>query len=173
MDAAAAQAEQQQIFTPPARMASPLSETEAATYLATTAELPSIRALAAQWGWHRSKVERFLKRPECARVSPLKTETATETLTETVENTTVVPIAERPPPEQVDETPDDADLVIAEQMQTWVYPNKGGNITIRQDGFARRSDDQIVVVPPEHVEALASRLKQVAEEIFRDRRAAQ
>jgi len=47
----------------PSQLPLELSETQAREFLdAIEGERPSIRALAAKWGWHKSKVERLLKK---------------------------------------------------------------------------------------------------------------
>jgi DNA-binding transcriptional MocR family regulator len=155
-------------FSPPPQSGQPISEAEATAFITTAEKLPPIRTLAAQWNWSKSKVERFLQRPEFARFSASKNETPRETPDGTP---ALVPPGEQQHEAESEPPLDDADLVVPEQRATWVYPNQGGNITIRQDGAARDEDDQIVVVTPEHAEALALRLKHIAESIFRDREA--
>lgn len=165
MDTAVAQAEQQHVFTPPAGMTSPLSERDAAAYVTTTAELPSIRTLAAQWGWHRSKVERFLKRPEFARVSPLKIETATETLIETAHNTTLVPLVEKPPPEPDCFASDSPDLIQVSVPCVAVYVNVMGTIVIRAEAGPYDDEDLVITIAPASVPALIRRLEKLCVEI--------
>lgn len=43
-----------------------------------------------------------------------------------------------------------------------VFVNKGGNISIRQDGFRQRQEDPIVEVAPEDVPKLIELLEQAA-----------
>jgi hypothetical protein len=123
-----------------------LTEDEARAWLATNAgngKAPSHRDLAAQWGWHRSKVARFLSRVERETKAATKRET---------------PIAVSGPAE-FDWYSDEADdvVLIEHQPRTAVYWNPAGHVVIRQEGGAYE-DDPYVVIAPEYLRCLIDRL---------------
>lgn len=115
-----------------------LTETEARSFLAayTTAGKapPSHRDLATAWGWHRSKVARFLAR---------STETKTETRPAT-------PARERPiatsgpvTTDWVMDALEDGSVLLHEQPMTAVFFNKHGQVVIRQKGDVFEDDPVI------------------------------
>ena len=124
------------------------TEQEARDFLAAFAaggmKVPSRRDLAAQWGWHRSSVQRFLSRIE----SETKRETPAEIARET-------PIAESGP-QQFDWC-NDSDVLIDAQPSTAIYENAAGHIVIGQEGSVY-DDDPYVVIAPEYLERVLTRL---------------
>jgi hypothetical protein len=129
-----------------------LTETEARSFLAayTTAGKapPSHRDLATSWGWHRSKVARFLAR---------STETKTETRPAT-------PARERPiatsgpvTTDWVMDALEDGSVLLHEQPMTAVFFNKHGQVVIRQKGDVFE-DDPVIFIAPEYLDRFITRL---------------
>lgn len=158
---------------PPSPYGAALTEQQAYEYLFAAAGMneerprPSIRTLAKVWGWHRSRVERFLK-----KIDVENTETIGETPTETAPLTTTQSEA---PAEPADDegtepdffAPDSPDLVQAGVPAIAIYENVNGQIAIRAWNWP--DEDAVIVVSPASVPAVIRRLHELRMQIERHR----
>jgi hypothetical protein len=126
-----------------------LTETEARAQLTAFTKdgkaPPSHRDLAAQWGWHRSRVARFL--------AWVDRETKAETRPETPARERLIASAGPGITDWTEEAAEDGTVLVHEQPFTAVYFNNQGQVVIRQKG-----DDPAIFIAPESIDRLIERL---------------
>lgn len=136
---------------------------------------PSIRALAADWAWSKSKVERFLSRlgPAAAKpghsgTMPVSTAPGSELVPHQSPTSAGREDGEDDDREQTKGEehdyfgPDSPDLVIEPQPAIAIYYNGYGSIVIRQEARdSYRDEDQFVFVTPANLPRLIEALQKL------------
>ena len=151
------------------------TEEQARQWLAERDNGTSVRQLAKLWGWHPSKVQRFLSR--------VRGETPRETLADTPRDTPNVsadtpetpqgqglvddgpPIAVAPYRDDFDWSAENGDVIVAPQKAIAIYRNAWGQIVIRAAASDYGEEDSFVAVAPEHVPALIAKLSAILKEV--------
>jgi hypothetical protein len=129
----------------------PLTEEEARAWvIAVGKKIPPVRELATKWGWHRSRVQRF--------VSRVKSKTVIGTTSETVAK--LIAAVQPSPKEEEFDWRDESVVLVESQPSTAVYCGNAGHICIRQD--ARGDDeDPVILILPEFLPRLIARLSKL------------
>ncbi|WP_456748992.1 hypothetical protein [Bradyrhizobium sp. USDA 4470] len=157
-----------------------IGETQAREYLdKIEGERPSIRALATEWGWHRSRVERFLKKIDGAdEGTPTATERRTmlvagledfdrrfppETAEKVVDNAVASGKVSLAPPQEDDGVDfswsDSSSIVIREQLETAAFINMAGELVIKQRRWL--DDDQTLFIAKHCIAEFIDKLTEV------------
>jgi len=159
---------------PPLQSAGKFTDEMALDWLAANPNTSkTVRELAGIWGWHRSRVFRFLSRfretkGETKALSRETSETRGET-SETSTDTLQLKLGPasraivEPPQHDDFDWADDADIVIEEQPRTALYINPRNSVVIRQSRWPE-DEDAIVIITRENLRALIRRLQEIAEE---------
>lgn len=150
----------------------PFTEEQARQYLdATSADgrpLSSVRKLAEEWGWHRSRVERFLARRKAencqlAETPPGTAETPVETVAALVAKYTTTP---KPDPDADfwERAREEGEIVAEMQDEVAIYRNVSDQIVIRRAANWEGRDDVVIVISPSNIPRLIAQLSKLQRE---------
>ena len=164
------------------------TEEQARQWLASNG-VQSVRLLAKLWGWHPSKVQRFLSRVrgETPRETPTVSADTPDTpetpqgrgrvLGRTPSGTVVAampdasdltddsPIATAPYRDDFDWSPSNEDIIVAPQQAIAVYRNAWNQVVIRAAGEGDYGEDVFIAIAPEHAPALIAKLSAILKEV--------
>jgi hypothetical protein len=173
----------------------PFSEEQARDFLKRYPhQRPTVRRLALEWGWSKSRVSRFLQndgttmgheRDNATVPQEPTTEDRRRLLTngladfdkhfpeptreELVEKILAIGAVAAP---KDDDGPTDDDLAVPTQCPIWIYRGAADEVVIKSDETAFMQDDVHIYVRAENARAVAKRIVEVADTILRDREAA-
>jgi DNA-binding transcriptional MocR family regulator len=114
------------------------TEQQAREYLAQNAgDVPPVRHLAAEWGWSKSTVSRFLSQLESEKHGTQPGTTAEQTPCPTPATATRVLASPAAP--EFNWSADNPDITIVHQPAVAIYPNNYGQIVIRSENVEASS----------------------------------